>query len=117
ALAARYLLVDVLPAHAAHRTRARSEAKLGNLGPVQPVQRSAICFGVPQPRYSGLARHGWTIGAVPYRPGPPGAPLNTQRSASTCVSAGTGHPASVMTGSPARERHSGGRSPPPASRV
>ena len=52
------------------------------------------------------------MGAVPYRPGPPGAPLNAQRSAATCVSAGTGHPASVMTGSPARERHSGGSSPP-----
>ena len=66
ALAARYLLVDVHPGHAppwprpheAHRTRGRSEAKLGNFGPVQPVQRSPICLGVPQPRYSVLGRQG-----------------------------------------------------------
>ena len=57
-LTARHFLVSVLPTHAAHRTRGRSEAKLGNFGPVQPVQRSPICLGVPQPRYSALARQG-----------------------------------------------------------
>src|SRR5262245_65966527 len=77
-LAAWHFLVLPVTAHDAHRTKGLS-AKLGNFGPVQPVQRMPMRRGVPQPRYSALGRHGCTIGARPCRAGPPGADLSSLR--------------------------------------
>src|SRR5262245_21875678 len=115
-LAAWYFLVLPVTAHDAHRTMGLS-VKLGNFGPVQPVQRMPMRRGVPQPRYSTLGRQGCTIGGRPCRSSPPGAPLSTHRIAATWVSAGTGHPATAITGRFFLERHSEGRRPPATSSV
>src|SRR5262249_8252464 len=115
-LAAWDFLVLPVTTHDAHRTNGRS-VKLGNFGPVQPAQRMPMRRGVPQPRYSTLGRHGATIGARPCRSRPPGAPCSAHRIADTGGSAGTGHPATAITGRPSRERHPEGSSPPTVSSV
>src|SRR5262249_24942831 len=115
-LAAWHFLVLPVTAHDAHRTKGLS-AKLGNFGPVQPVQRMPRRRGAPQPPASTLGRRGRPSGARPCRSSPPGAPLSAHRMAATWVSAGTGHPATPITGRPCRERHPAGSSPPGASSV
>src|SRR5262249_29943570 len=109
-LAARHFLVLPLVAHDAHRTKGLS-VKLGNFGPVQSVQCMPMRRGVLQPWYSTLGRQGCTIGARPCRFRPLGVPLSAHRMADTWVSAGTGHPATAITGKPLRERHPEGSSP------
>src|SRR5262249_57711725 len=113
-LAAWHFLVLPVTTHDAHRTNGRS-VKLGNFGPVQPVQRMPMRRGVPQPRYSTLGRHGATIGARPCRSRPPGAPCSAHRIADTWVSAGAGPPAAAVTRRPFPERPPQGRHPPPLS--
>src|SRR5262245_65619178 len=85
-LAAWYFLVLPVTAHDAHRTMGLS-VKLGNFGPVQPVQRMPMRRGVPQPRYSTLGRQACPTGGRPSRSTPRGAPLGPSRRPATVTSA------------------------------